>query len=399
MKLTLFDHPTIRAGLLPFTFTRPVAALRTGILTLAEKWSAVLGADISFHTADYLQEKFPESDSSNSLYANGGLLADEELAAEIAGLPPGEALIAEDGIVLAFRDSRQYAVELISGQIPDGWHARHPSMPFRMLRRPCDMFLLNGDEIRRDFNRITRGRKSEPVDDRHTVVYGDDIFIEAGVRIKAAVLNSEQGPIYLGRGAEIGEGSVVRGPFVLGENSSLSLGSRIRGDNSIGPGCKVGGELANSVFLANSNKAHDGYLGNSIIGEWCNIGAGTVASNMKNNMQPVKLWNYRSGVPENTGLLFCGLMMADHAKCAINTAFNTGTVVGVGANIFGHGTPPSYIPNFAWGGASGFQTYRFDKFLETVSAAMQRRNRVMAEVDIRILSHIFGLNTILPEQS
>ena len=399
MKLTLFDHPTIREGLLPFTFTRPVATLRSGILTLAEKWSAVLGADISFLTADYLREKFPESDSPDSLYVNGGLLADEDLAAEITGLAPGEVLIAEDGIALAFRDSRQYAAELIAGQIPDGWHTRNPSMPFRMLRRPWDIFLMNGDEIRRDFNRITRGRKSETVDDRHTIVYGDDIFIEAGVRIKAAVLNSEQGPIYLGRGAEIGEGSVVRGPFVLGENSSLNLGSRIRGDNSIGPGCKVGGELSNSVFLANSNKAHDGYLGNSIIGEWCNIGAGTVASNMKNNMQPVKLWNYRSGVPENTGLLFCGLMMADHAKCAINTAFNTGTVVGVGANIFGNGTPPSYIPNFAWGGASGFQTYRFDKFLDTVSAAMQRRNRVLAEVDIRILSHIFGLNTILPEQA
>ena len=399
MKLTLFDHPTIRAGLLPFTFTRPVAALRVGILNLADKWSAVLGAEISFLTADYLQEKFPESASPASLHINGGLLADEGLAEEIAGLPTGEALIAEDGVVLAFRDTRHYAAELISGQIPPGWRVRHPSLPFRMLRRPSDIFLLNGDEIRRDFDRITRGRQSVTIDDRHTAVYGDDIFIEAGVRIKAAVLNSEQGPIYLGRGAEIGEGSVVRGPFALGENSTLNLGSRMRGDTSIGPGCKVGGELTNSVFLANSNKAHDGYLGNSIIGEWCNIGAGTVASNMKNNMQPVKLWNYISGIPESTGLLFCGLMMADHAKCAINTAFNTGTVVGVGANIIGGGTPPSYIPNFAWGGASGFQTYRFDKFIETASVAMQRRNRMLAEVDIRILSHIFGLNTILPEQS
>jgi UDP-N-acetylglucosamine diphosphorylase/glucosamine-1-phosphate N-acetyltransferase len=391
MDIILFDHPGLRTALLPFTYTRPVAALRVGICTLAEKWRQVTGAEVSYHTEPYLTEKFPRKSSSDALYVNGALMADGAIAAAVTGLRPGEVLVSDDELPLAFRVSGNPAAGLLEGHIPAGLPRRPVGRPARLIRRPTDIFLFNGDEIRHDFRRLTGGRTSQPVDDRHTAVYGDQLFVESGVRIRAAVLNCENGPIYLGKGSEVGEGSVIRGPFSLGAGSVLNLGARIRGDNSIGPGCKVGGELTNSVFLANSSKAHDGYLGNSVIGEWCNIGAGSSASNLKNNFSNARLWHYGLNARADTGLLFCGLMLGDYSRCAVNTSFNTGTVAGVAANIFGNGMPPTHLPSFSWGGDVPPETWQIDRFLETAERMWARRNEAFPEVDKRILCHIFEL--------
>jgi UDP-N-acetylglucosamine diphosphorylase/glucosamine-1-phosphate N-acetyltransferase len=261
-----------------------------------------------------------------------------------------------------------------------------------LIQKTWNIFQLNAAELKKDFALLTKGRKSQPIGDPHTIVYAsENIFIEEGAKIKAAVLNAESGPIYIGKNTEIQEGALIRGPFALCEGSTVNMGAKLRGDTTVGPYSKVGGEISNAVFFGYSNKGHDGFLGNSVIGEWCNLGADTNTSNLKNNYAQVKLWDYTKGGFSNTGLQFCGLMMGDHSKCGINTMFNTGTVIGVGSNIFGDGFPRNFIPSFSWGGAAGFSTFTMAKFLETVKAVYGRRGKEWTQEDQEIIERVFDL--------
>jgi UDP-N-acetylglucosamine diphosphorylase/glucosamine-1-phosphate N-acetyltransferase len=258
------------------------------------------------------------------------------------------------------------------------------------ITRLYDIFSKNGLEIQRDFTLLTKGRISEPISGTNQVVKKERIFIEKGAKVEFSILNASEGPIYIGRDAEIMEGCKIRGPFAMGEHATLKMDAKIYGPTTVGPYCKIGGEINNVVFFAYSNKGHDGFLGNAVVGEWCNIGADTNCSNLKNTYEEVKLWNYKAAKFEKTGLVFCGLMMGDYAKCGINTMFNTGTVVGVGANIFGAGFPRNFIPDFAWGGAHGFETFQINKFYKTAQAMCERRGIDFTDIDRKILQGVFS---------
>lgn len=384
-QLLLFDDPSIRGALLPFTFTRPVGDIRVGILKISEKWEMISGKPVSFLTQDYLQDKFPRN-AGLHLAVNAGILPTGETAQFLKKLTKDQSLYYGKTLIATYIGETEKNLSKASSkeivQIP-----KEP----RLLQNPWDIFSLNGQEIVNDFERITAGRKSQLVTDPYTKIYGEDIFIEEGAVIKAAVLNAENGPIYIGKNTEIQEGALIRGPFALCEGSTVNMGAKLRGDTTIGPYSKVGGEISNSVIFGYSNKGHEGFLGNSVIGEWCNLGADTNTSNLKNNYAPVKVWDYVRGGFTNTGLQFCGLMMGDHSKCGINTMFNTGTVVGVGANIFGDGFPRNFIPSFAWGGAAGFSTFQFPKFIQTAQAVMQRRKIELNHLDDEMLRKVFDL--------
>ena len=381
MNIVLFDDPLIRMDLMPFTLTRPVGAIRVGILTIQEKWEMRTGKPVSFSTESYLSKKFPRHAAPESLFVNGSLCPDTGLLQAILKLASGESLMKGETLLATRGSSHQNPA--IPGQ-------KNYEADVTLIDKVWKIFQLNGSQIREDFHHVTQGRKSSPITDPHTKVYAtENIFIEEGVQLHACVLNASTGPIYLGRNAEVQEGAIIRGPFSLGEESVVNMGAKIRGDTTVGPQCKVGGEISNAVFFARSNKAHDGFLGNSVIGEWCNLGADTNTSNLKNNYESVKLWSFSKKGFQDTGLMFCGLMMGDHSKCGINTMFNTGTVIGVSANIFGDGFPRNFIPSFSWGGAAGFSTYQLSKVLQTASHAMQRRNVTLSDSDKQILSTIF----------
>jgi UDP-N-acetylglucosamine diphosphorylase/glucosamine-1-phosphate N-acetyltransferase len=383
MNLILFDHPTIRQNLLPFTFTRPEATIRTGILTIAEKWEKRLNLTPSFSTESYLTKKFPLRHENDNLWINGALCPDAGLVDAVLKLNNGDAL-TKNNMILAVRTPDDEVPEVIAGKVNE--YQREIILIDQMWK----IFQHNGNQLGADFQLITKGRKSEAILDKHTRTYNEqNIFIEPGVKIWSAILNAENGPIYLGKNSQVQEGAMIRGPFALGEGSVVNMGGKMRGDVSIGPGCKVGGEVSASVFFANSNKAHDGFLGCSVIGEWCNFGADSNTSNLKNNYEKVKLWSYAKNGFIDTGLMFCGLMMADHSKCGINTMFNTGTVTGVSSNIFGDGFPRNIIPSFAWGGAAGFTTYQFEKAMHTAQKAMERRDIPLTELDKEIYKIVF----------
>jgi UDP-N-acetylglucosamine diphosphorylase/glucosamine-1-phosphate N-acetyltransferase len=389
MHVLLFDDPAIRPHLLPLTFTRPVAALRCGILTLAEKWQRRLGAPtVGYLTQPYLQAKFPAGEVAGpALVINGAVCPDDLLVRQVQALAPGQGLYCDEVLVAAHLADAGQVAELIQ----DGLREQvQVAEPVTVISRPWHLFLRNGVEIRRDFALLTQGRTSQPVGDVHTIVYApENIFIEEGVKIRAAILNAESGPIYLGRNSEVQEGAIIKGPLALCEGAVVNAGAKLRGDNTVGPHCKVGGEVGNSILLGYSNKGHDGYLGNSVIGEWCNLGADTNTSNLKNNYAPVKVWSHAAHRFVNTGQTFCGLLMGDHSKAGINTMFNTGTVVGVGANVFGAGFPRTFIPSFSWGGASGFDTFKLDKFAEVAERVMSRRGLAYDAVEEEVVRNIF----------
>lgn len=379
MNVVLFDDPGIRLDLMPFTLTRPVGAIRVGILTIEEKWRRVAGGTVHFATADYLEEKFPPAPGGEKIFINGALCPDDAVTDAIAALASGESLVSK-GILLAVRGTRP---ELTS-------KSREYNSTALLVDQVWKIFQHNATQIRKDFALLTKGRKSQLIQDPHTRVYApENIFLEEDVQLTACVLNASAGPIYLGKGSQVQEGAVIRGPFSLGEDSVVNMGAKMRGDTTIGPHCKVGGEVSNAVIFGYSNKAHDGFLGSSVIGEWCNLGADTNNSNLKNNYEDVKIWSYRKGGFASTGLMFCGLMMGDHSKCGINTMFNTGTVVGVSANIFGDGFPRNFIPSFAWGGAAGFTTFQLNKVFDTASRVMERRKLKLTEADKKILTAVF----------
>jgi UDP-N-acetylglucosamine diphosphorylase/glucosamine-1-phosphate N-acetyltransferase len=383
-NLLLFDDPAIRGSLLPFTFTRPVADIRIGILKISQKWAKRTGLAVSFLTQDYLQKKFARA-SKPALAINGAWLPTNEVNQVLQKLEKNQALYFGK-ILLAVHIGEQ------DKNLDFAKEKEIIQLDFEpvLLQKTWNIFEYNGSEIKKDFELITSGRVSAAITDPHTRVYAPhQIFIEEGVQIRAAILNAENGPIYLGKNSEIQEGSLIRGPFALCEGSTINMGAKLRGDTTVGPHSKVGGEVSNSVIFGYSNKGHEGFLGNSVIGEWCNLGADTNTSNLKNNYAAVKLWDYTKGGFANTGLQFCGLMMGDHSKCGINTMFNTGTVVGIGANIFGDGYPRNFIPSFAWGGAAGFSTFQFPKFEEAAIAVMNRRKIAWTAEEKEILERIF----------
>ena len=388
MNSILFDDQHSE-HLLPFTYTRPVATFLVGIWTIREKWEAVLGRSASFKPyRAYLAKKFREVLVADNHYINGALLPDADLVKAITDLGMQQMLVKDDR-VLALRAAtaiEKFDIIELQGL---GFQSIAYTANLRIVQYPEDIFKMNGAEIKADFEMITRGRVSAGCDDTNRLISKEQIFIEAGAKLCCATINATAGPVYIAADAEIMEGATIKGPFFLGAHSTIKMGAKIYGDTSVGPHCKVGGEVSNSVILGFSNKGHDGFMGNSVIGEWCNWGADTNNSNLKNNYEIVKLWDQVTGRFRPTGLQFAGLMMADHAKTGINTMFNTGTVVGVGANIFGAGFPRNFLPSFAWGGSQGIETFRFNKFVQTAEKVMERRGIALDEVEMAILQAVY----------
>lgn len=378
MNYILFDDS--REDLLPLTFTRPVSEIRLGILTIREKWEKYLNIKCSFFTEDYLQQKFPLNITQDNYWINGSICPSLELVAAIQSLEFNQTLLGKNGII-AFRSfDKQSSKDTI---IFEG--------DILSISRPWHIFQHNDKFIQSDFELLTSGRKSQPISQTNGVTNPDNIFIEEGAIVEHSILNASNGPIYIGKYAQIMEGSIVRGSLAMCEYSVLKMGAKIYGATTLGPYCKVGGEVSNSVLLGYSNKGHDGFLGNSVLGEWCNLGADTNNSNLKNNYADVRLWNYPLGSFINSKLQFCGLIMGDHSKCSINTMFNTGTVIGVSVNIFGAGFPRNFVPSFSWGGSSGYSTYKLFKVFEVAEKVMQRREVEFDQTEKDILSTVFEL--------
>lgn len=377
--LVLFDGPEWQQ-LLPLTYTRPVALLRVGILTIEEKWQHHTGLKPSHHTQPYLAKKFPLHTGNNNLFVNGSICPNAALVAAIQNLEAGQCLMANNIRIAALTANSFETIDWSLAQQFDG--------DFLQISQLWHIFQHNGTALATDFELLTNGRTSQPISATNTIL-GNQVFLEPGAKVEAAVLNSSAGPIYIAAHAEVMEGSTVRGPFALCEHSQLKLGTKIYGPTTVGPHSKIGGEVNNSVIFGYSNKGHDGFLGNAVLGEWCNIGADSNNSNLKNNYDDVRLWSYATGNFQKTGLQFCGLFMADHSKCGINTMFNTGTVVGVSANIFGAGFPRNFVQSFSWGGAAGLIPYKFDKAMETAARVMERRGIPLDEVETDILKYIW----------
>jgi UDP-N-acetylglucosamine diphosphorylase/glucosamine-1-phosphate N-acetyltransferase len=382
MNYILFDG-TVRNALLPFTFTRPVADIRIGILTIREKWEKYLGSTTTTLTEDYLSEKFPMVELEENIMINASFLPNDVLSEMVSNLSTNQAIFQNDEVVAFFTNDLQDEVDFDTYEIIEFVN------DCLRLEHTWDIFAKNGDAIREDFELLTDDRKSQPIPSSVNVLSPENIFIEEGAKLEFVTLNASTGPIYIGKNAEIMEGSVIRGPFALCESSRVKLASKIYGATTVGPHSVIGGEVNNSVLFGYSNKGHDGFLGNAVLGEWCNIGADSNNSNLKNNYEEVKLWSYETENFAKTGLQFCGLMMGDHSKCGINTMFNTGTVVGVSANIFGAGFPRNFIPSFSWGGNSGFSTYLTSKAFQTAKIVMARRNVAFTDDDAKILEHVF----------
>ena len=382
MNYILFDG-SVRNQLLPFTYTRPVADIRVGILTIREKWEKMLGFTTSTVTEDYLIDKFPMIEMEQNIFINASVLPSENLVNIIKNLTEAKALFIDDE-PLAFFAKEDEEVDFNNFDVLE-----YSYDDILRIEHTWDIFKLNGEAIKRDFKLLIKERESQPIPEMTVAFNKNQIFIEEGAILPLCSLNATDGPIYIGKNSEIMEGSVIRGPFALCENATVKMSTKIYGATTIGPYSKVGGEVNNCVIFGYSNKGHDGFLGNSVLGEWCNLGADTNNSNLKNNYAEVRLWDYETEGFAKTGLQFCGLMMGDHSKCGINTMFNTGTVVGVSANIFGSGFPRNFIPSFSWGGSAGLITYKTNKAFEVAKVVMSRRNEEFTENDIQILEHIF----------
>jgi len=382
MNYILFDGP-YRSNLLPFTYTKPVADLRLGILTIREKWERCLEATITTVTEDYLSDKYPMVEMEINVMINASFLPSTSLVNNIKALKSNEAIFKGEDIVA-------FCIE--EGGEPDdfsGFKSIEFNEDLLKVEHTWDLFRLNGAAIEADFELLTEGRSSQSISKTVNIFGEHPVFIEEGAQLEFVTLNTSNGPVYIGKDAEVMEGSIIRGPFALCDHATVKLGAKIYGPTTIGPHSKVGGEVNNSILMGYSNKGHDGFLGNSVLGEWCNIGADSNTSNLKNNYAEVRLWDYQTEGFARTGLQFCGLMMGDHSKCGINTMFNTGTVVGVSANIFGSGFPRNFVPSFSWGGSKGFVTYKTSKAFEVAEKVMERRQEVLSEQDRAILSHVF----------
>ena len=382
MNYILFDG-TVRNALLPFTFTRPVADIRIGILTIREKWEKYLGYTTTTLTEEYLMEKYPMVEMEENIMINASFLPNPILIDMVQNLNPKEAILFGEEIIAFHTNDTQEDIDF------DEYELIEYEGDVLRIESTWDIFAKNDAAIREDFDLLTEDRFSQPIPKSVNVIAPENIFIEEGAKLEFVTLNASTGPIYIGKNAEIMEGSVIRGPFALCEEAQVKLATKVYGATTVGPHCRIGGEVNNSVLFGYSNKGHDGFLGNSVLGEWCNIGADSNNSNLKNNYEEVRLWSYETEGFARTGLQFCGLMMGDHSKCGINTMFNTGTVVGVSANIFGSGFPRNFVPSFSWGGASGFTTYITKKAFETAKIVMSRRHIEFTKQDAKILEYVF----------
>lgn len=387
MNVVFFDDKK-RVDFLPLVYTKPIAKLRIGILTIEEKWQNYFNQsnkeiNISYITQDYLKNKYPFNDQEENIFLNSRYLPNERLVDFILGnLVSGEAIFDNEFLIASKCSLSQFKEN--SYLVKD----TNESFVNIVLENSTDLFIKNNEALEDDYNLITTGRVSEKISATNTVL-GDRIFIEEGAKVEASILNSTTGPIYIAKNAEVMEGSIVRGGLALCEGAVLKLGAKIYGPTTIGRYSKVGGEVNNCVIQDYSNKGHDGFLGNSVIGEWCNLGADTNTSNLKNNYSEIKLWSFVDEKFLNSGLQFCGLIMGDHSKCGINTMFNTGTTVGVSANVFDSGFPPKYVPSYSWGGSNGFETYNLEKMFQVAEVVMQRRKVELTDLDKQILTAIF----------
>lgn len=382
MNYILFDT-AVRDSLKPFTFTRPVSEIRCGIVTITEKWNRRLQTTCSFKTEDYLQKKYALVKEADNVYINSSVFPNDEIVGLVKNLSPNTALYAENVWIAARVSDLQDESDLkklqkvfVTGEC-------------KCLQHIWNIFQFNPDEINIDFDLITAGRESEPISITNRVVCPNNVFIEEGASVEFAVINASAGKVYIGKEAEVWENAVIRAPFAMNEHAVVKMSAKIYEGTTIGPYSKVGGEVQNSVIIGYSNKGHDGYLGNAVLGEWCNLGADTNNSNLKNDYSEIKIWDYATGKFEKSGLQFCGLMMGDHSKSAINTMFNTGTVVGVSANIYGAGFPRNFIPSFTRGGSQGMEEYSFQRACDTAKRVYARRHKEFDDVETAILAHIF----------
>ena len=386
MNIILFDNN--RSEFFPLSLTRPISQFRVGIFTIKEKWEKYYDS-VSVFTDNYLSNKYPSTVKDDNIWIDAQLIPNDSIITEINNLRVGESL-KKDSKILAFRSK-----EFKSNNLNE----ISSNAQFSFLNSITDIFTINGSEIINDFLLISSDKKtdwqgqndSELLANSNIKIGQYPIYVEKGAKINHSIFNTTSGPIYIGKNAEVMEGSIIRGPFAMCNNSVLKIGAKIYESTTIGPHCKVGGEVNNSIFFGYSSKAHDGFLGNSVIGEWCNLGADTNNSNLKNNYENVKIWNYSINSFKNTQLQFCGLIMGDHSKCGINTMFNTGTVVGVGSNIFGSGFPRNFIPSFSWGGSSGFTIHNLNKFFMTAEKVLARRNEVLSDNERQILSEVYNM--------
>ena len=377
MNFILFDDPEYRIGLLPLTFTRPVADIRIGIFKISEKWEKALRTQVSFKTELYLSKKFKLIENQDSIFINGSICPTDELLIEISKLENGQAL-QQESVLIAYRNEVKFK-KAFSGELT-------------ILKKTWDIFTNNGKELRKDFAYIQKNGKSIGISDPYTKIYNpENIFVEEGAKVFASILNAEHGPIYLGKNSEVQEGAMIRGAFALCESSVVNMGGKMRGDNTIGPFCKVGGEVSNSVMFAYSNKAHDGFMGNSVIGEWCNFGADSNTSNLKNNYTNIKIYSYKEKGFIDSGRQFCGLIMGDHSKSGINIMFDSGSVVGVNSSVYGSKYSPKFIRSYSWGDIENLETYRLDKALEVAELVLARRNLKLTDIDKEILTTVFNL--------
>lgn len=396
MNIVLFDTAQARRSLSPFSYTRALAKIRIGICTIEEKWKHYLQADCSLLTAPYLSKKFPYTEAPENLCINSTICPDRVLVEAIKSLEINQKLVKDDLLIATFCDRAVFQ----SLRDNDFDHTALQGKEFEgvctQLKNNWDIFLLNAQELSKDFQWTCQGKVTQGISDKHTITYNEAaIFLEEGASTKAAVLNAELGPIYLGKNVHVQEGAVIRGPVAVCEEAQISAGARISNATTIGPHAKIGGEVHNSVILGYSNKAHDGFMGHSVLGEWCNLGAGTNTSNLRNDYSNVKAWDEHRGVFDTTDVQFCGLFMGDHSKSGINTMFNAGTVVGVSSNLFGAGYFDKVIPSFVWGTPGACrQTYRLDKALEAATSMTRRRMVALSEEDKKILTHVFLATSI-----
>lgn len=383
MNIILFDG-IYHKNLLPLTYTRPVCELRIGILTIKEKWEQYVENPIQVKTQEYLSKKFGSPTEENSIGINGSILPSDDLMSSLLDLKNKQILTAK-GKVIAINplplNSANLDEELAEYKVVE------TKATFLQVENVWDLFKLNDEAIRSDIELI-KSEKTFVAPSATNQILGEDIFIEEGAKVECAILNTTSGPIYIAKGAEVMEGSILRGPIAVCENGVVKMGAKIYGATTIGPYSKVGGEVNNCMIQGYSNKGHDGFLGNAVLGEWCNLGADTNNSNLKNNYQSVDIYNYNEEKYVDTELQFCGLIMGDHSKSAINTMFNTGTVVGVSANIYGADFPSKFIPSYSWGGRKPLE-YKFDKAMDTAKRVMDRRNIALTEDDLAILKHVY----------
>lgn len=379
MQIVLFeDH--LWSRFLPLVYTRPVGDLRMGMMTMAQRYAHLFTTDVVHDTRISLRTIFEEASAQLQLHVNARLFPTDSLLHELKSMKPGDVLKKGETVLARYSDNLGNQNE----------HVLASKAELQWIERITDLFSLNAMAMSFDFELMPKNNAIDSLHSSNAIIGNPELlFVHETAKVYASTLNTLDGPIYIDAGAEVMEGSHIRGGFYLGEHASLKLGTKIYGATTIGPQCKVGGEVSNSIFYGHSNKAHDGFVGNSLIGEWCNLGADTNTSNLKNNYSNVSIWSYDKADFADTGLTFCGLIMGDHSKCGINTMFNTGTVAGVNANIFGGGFPDKHIPSFSWGGPEGWEEYDPEKAFATIHKVMQRRSQNLTDSMRALLVYIY----------